>query len=37
MIDFVFKHMNYVLAQGHPKLPANQYFELFEPAIDWLF
>lgn len=37
MVEFAYKHYNFAIKNGNPKLTQDQYFSLFEPTIDWLF
>lgn len=37
MVEFMYKHYNFAIKNGHSKLTMDQYFSLFEPTIDWLF
>ena len=37
MVEFMYKHYNFAIKNGHAKLTQEQYFSLFEPTIDWLF
>jgi hypothetical protein len=37
MVEFMYKHFNHAIKNGHSKLSPEQYFGLFEPTIDWLF
>lgn len=37
MVEFLYKHFNKAIKEGSQKLEQEQFFQLFEPTIDWLF
>jgi hypothetical protein len=37
MIEAMYKHWNFAAEYGNPYMDKDEYFKLFDPAIDWLF
>ena len=37
MLEFCMKHWTNAYTKGNGKMPNEEYFDLFEPAIDWIF